>query len=203
MDDDEGVDEAVAIVVERSVVDVGIRQQRRIARHRPRVRLRVVDARLAAGVRRQRTRQAVRPDDLPGQQDQVVADLAEVLAHAAGRNPAGGKEEIAEVIRGARHRRVGEVDEDDDHAHLAAERRPARRGFADGFERRAERKLAAGNDQAVVEAGTILRFEGDAAERKLAARDTEAIADLKSQLGAGRDETAILIDSKTPNPSAV
>ena len=80
-------------------VHVGVREQRRVARHRPRVRLGIVDARLAAGVGRQRARQAVRADDLAGQRDQVVADFAEVLAHAAGRNLAGREEQVAEVIR--------------------------------------------------------------------------------------------------------
>ena len=157
VDDDERVDEAIAVVVVRLVVDDRIGLHRRLAGHRPRVRRRIVGAGSAAAVGRERQRHAERPDHLAGDRDLVAAGFLEVLANAAVRQLAGREEQILEVLRRLGHQPVREVDEHDDHAHLAAQRRPLERAAARHAQGGIERQIHARLDQAVVVAAAIER----------------------------------------------
>jgi hypothetical protein len=193
VDDDECVDETVAVVVERREVHVRVGEFRCLARHRPCVRFHGARAGIAVGVLGHGPRQPEWADHLAGDVDQAMTDVGEILADAAARDDTGREEEIVKGGRRPGHRRVREFDEDDNDPDGPAQRSPVgRRGTNDAL-RCAEREQVAWDDQSIVETGPILLLNQDA----MAGRNVRCVLQAAHaftnsflKLGARRDKAS-------------
>ena len=110
------------------------------------------------------------------------------------RQLAGREEQVLEVLRRRGHRLVREVDQHDEHAHLAAQRGPFEGDAPRHPQRGAERQIAARLDQAVVVAAAIERDEPDLAGRQAGpiGRFAQLVLQPLLRLGAGRDLAALV-----------
>ena len=200
VDDDEGVDEAVTVVVVRSEVDVRICGHRRVPGHRPRVRCRAPDTGRPVRVGCERLREPVRPDDLTDDVDLVVRRLREVLLDAPVGERAGREEQFLVVGRRLGHLLVGEVHEHDDDPHRPSQGRAIGGGAPDEVRWRSRREVVPGDDETVVEPDPCRLFhveEGGEAVRGVALPSRgvlpcaiEFVLELFSGLGARRHQTA-------------
>ncbi len=153
VDDDEGVDEAVAVVVVGTEVHVRVGCVEGVLGQvtgagRPG---RPADAEVAVGVPRVGVRHPVGTDDVADDVDETAGGLVVVLLDASRGNHAGGEEQVAEVLLGLRHVLVAGVDQHDDDADLAAQRCAIRATTAHHEVRGPERVLVGRLDHAVVE----------------------------------------------------
>ena len=151
MDDDEGIDEAIAIIVIGREINGRIGGDEGVERHGLGIGGDTAHARRAMGVGGKRLRQPERADDIALDVDQPVGDLLIIVANAFF-GAAGGKEQVAEMLLGRRHRLVAEIDEHDDDPQGATQRRAIGAGRADDAGRGAEREFLGRDDDTVVEA---------------------------------------------------
>ncbi len=196
VDDDEGVDEAVAVIVVGGEVHRRVGRLESIAGQGLGVGLRTAGPRLAVGIGCERLRHAERADHVALDVDQPVGDVLIVLTHALGRDHPLREEQVAEVLLGLDHGLVGEIDQNDDHPQHPAQRGAVRRGAADHAEGGSDGKGFRGQDDAVVEAHRR-RFAGLERERgRHAARAAQRFHGLDDgipEVRMGRDDTSLAV----------
>jgi hypothetical protein len=197
VNDDEGVDIAVAVVVVGPEGDVRVREREGIGGHVAGARGpgRATDAEVAVGVPGHRLRQPVGADDLADDVDQTIGDLAVVLANAAGRHDPRREEEVAEGLGRPRHRLVRGVGEDDDDPHRSPQWCPLESAGPHDRLGRPERERVRRHDQAVVEAegSRLLGGAEGVGDTGLAlAQPGQLSVELVAQLRRRGDETRIV-----------
>ena len=206
---DEGVDEPVAVVVVGREVDGRIGGGRRVvgqvaSPRRPTRDRRPVDPEVAVGVPVERVRHPVGADDVARDVDEAVGRLGvELLDAAVGQHP-GREEELLEVRGGRLHLLVGEVDEDHDDPHGAAQRGTLGGRGPDERRGRAGGELVRRDDQAILEAQRprLRRKRRDAGqEPSLAASLRGLLLEPLAKLRAGSDEAGILQSTGDAPPS--
>src|SRR5262249_38074214 len=134
----------------------------------------------------------VRSDHLAAERQQPMAHFRVVLADAAGRDLPGREEQVLEMIHASLHLRVVEIDQHDDDAYGAAERRTGRRGPPHGAQWCTEREVRPGDDQSVVESWPLLRFHDQPAGDVdfWSAQRAQPFTNALPQRRAWRDETS-------------
>ena len=197
VDDDEGVDIAVAVVVVGPEAHVRVGERERVGGHVAGAggARGTADAEVAVGIPGHGLREAVGPDDLADDVDQAVADLTEVLPDTPRRDHAGREEEVAEGLGRPRHRLVRGVGEDDDDPHRSPQWCPLESAGPHDRLGRPERERVRRHDQAVVEAegSRLLGGAEGVGDTGLAlAQPRELGVELLAQLRRRGDETRIV-----------